>query len=225
MPDCEISPTGPAGYSLDEMRRFAAASKIPMQLGPSMRAPAARTRSRSASSRARPDASRSPRPAVITTSERAPASSAASTVSSSARSGTATTTRSASPSSSRSEARKRSAEQLAAAWVDEVDRPTVGPLDRRLGEPVPPRLRVGRGSCDGDRARREERREVAPLAHAPTRARSRAMISRWISDVPSQISSSFASRNHFSTGYSREYPKPPSVCTAAQVANIATSEA
>ena len=117
------------------------------------------------------------------------------------------------------------AEQLATSWVDEVDRPPVGPLDRRLGEPVPPRLRVGRGSCDGDRARREERSEVAPLAHAPTRARSRAMISRWISDVPSQISSSFASRNHFSTGYSREYPNPPSVCTAAQVANIATSEA
>ena len=43
LPDCEISPTGPAGYSLDEMRRFAAASKIPMQFGPSMSAPAART--------------------------------------------------------------------------------------------------------------------------------------------------------------------------------------
>ena len=34
--------------------------------------------------------------------------------------------------------------------------------------------------------------------------RLRAMMRRWMSDVPSSISSSFASRIHFSTGYSRE---------------------
>ena len=32
----------------------------------------------------------------------------------------------------------------------------------------------------------------------------RAITSRWMSDVPSSISSSFASRIHFSTGCSRE---------------------
>ena len=100
--------------------------------------------------------------------------------------------------------RAAAAEQLAAARVDQVHGAPVGALERGLGEPVAPRLRVGRGSGDGDRARREERLEVAPvvtLRPAPDRAQ---MIRRWMSDVPSQISSSFASRNHFSTGYSRE---------------------
>ena len=46
-----------------------------------------------------------------------------------------------------------------------------------------------------------------------------------MSEVPSSISSSLASRIHFSTGYSREYPMPPSVWTAAHVQNIAVSEA
>jgi len=36
------------------------------------------------------------------------------------------------------------------------------------------------------------------------RSSPREMTSRWMSDVPSSISSSFASRIHFSTGYSRE---------------------
>jgi len=36
------------------------------------------------------------------------------------------------------------------------------------------------------------------------RSRPRAMTSRWMSEVPSSISSSLASRIHFSTGYSRE---------------------
>ena len=36
------------------------------------------------------------------------------------------------------------------------------------------------------------------------RSRAREMTSRWMSEVPSSISSSLASRIHFSTGYSRE---------------------
>ena len=42
-------------------------------------------------------------------------------------------------------------------------------------------------------------------------ARRREMISRWMSEVPSSISSSLASRIHFSARNSREYPQPPSV--------------
>jgi hypothetical protein len=41
-------------------------------------------------------------------------------------------------------------------------------------------------------------------SHASQRRMPREMISRWMSEVPSSISSSFASRIHFSTGYSRE---------------------
>src|ERR671923_356779 len=62
-------------------------------------------------------------------------------------------------------------------------------------------------------------------AVAGHRSSSRAMISRWMSEVPSSISSSLASRIHFSTGYSREYPQPPSVCTAAHVHHMAASDA
>lgn len=43
------------------------------------------------------------------------------------------------------------------------------------------------------------------------------MISRMMSEVPSSISSSLASRIHCSTGNSREYPHAPSVWTAAEV--------
>jgi histidinol-phosphate/aromatic aminotransferase/cobyric acid decarboxylase-like protein len=39
---------------------------------------------------------------------------------------------------------------------------------------------------------------------AQSRTRPRAMTIRWMSEVPSSISSSFASRIHFSTGCSRE---------------------
>ncbi len=50
------------------------------------------------------------------------------------------------------------------------------------------------------RARREARR--AWRVHDESRRRE--MMRRWMSDVPSSISSSLASRIHFSTGYSRE---------------------
>ena len=49
-----------------------------------------------------------------------------------------------------------------------------------------------------------DRPTVVHLEGAQPRSSSRAMISRWMSEVPSSISSSFASRIHFSTGYSRE---------------------
>lgn len=47
-------------------------------------------------------------------------------------------------------------------------------------------------------------REFAQDYDPPQRSTPRAMISRWMSEVPSSISSSFASLIHFSTGYSRE---------------------
>src|SRR6266540_3472128 len=51
------------------------------------------------------------------------------------------------------------------------------------------------------------------------------MISRWISEVPSTIWSTLASRSHFSTGWSRMIPAPPSTCTASVVMRMAVSAA
>ena len=65
---------------------------------------------------------------------------------------------------------------------------------RHLEEPVARRHRT-----EGDRL---EQDVVAGVARAQ-RKRLRATISRMMSLVPSQISSSFASRNHFCTGESR----------------------
>jgi hypothetical protein len=47
-------------------------------------------------------------------------------------------------------------------------------------------------------------RPAAPVQLADHDTSPREMISRWMSDVPSSISSSLASRIHFCTGYSRE---------------------
>ena len=69
-----------------------AASKIPRQFGPRSTAPAARTRSTIAASRARPSSPVSPSPVVIPTSAFAPAASDASTASSKPSAGTERTT-------------------------------------------------------------------------------------------------------------------------------------
>lgn len=45
---------------------------------------------------------------------------------------------------------------------------------------------------------------VVVLSVPSQRSRPREMTSRWMSEVPSSISSSLASRIHFCTGYSRE---------------------
>ena len=90
-------------------------------------------------------------------------------------------------------------EDLAALAVDEVDGAAAFALDRPAREPEAPLAGDRRGTENGDRARVEEGREVA--AHF---SRFREMIRRWMSEVPSSISSSLASRIHFSTGYSRE---------------------
>src|SRR6266508_2676402 len=57
------------------------------------------------------------------------------------------------------------------------------------------------------------------------RLRYAATIRRWISDGPSTIWNTFASRIHFSTGWSRMIPAPPSTCTASVVMRIAASAA
>ena len=49
-----------------------------------------------------------------------------------------------------------------------------------------------------------ERYLRAAGAVSAQRSRPRAITMRWMSEVPSSISSSLASRIHFSTGYSRE---------------------
>ena len=52
-----------------------------------------------------------------------------------------------------------------------------------------------------------------------------AITCRWISEVPSTIWKTFASRIHFSTGWSRMIPAPPRIWTASVVARIAASAA
>ena len=69
------------------------------------------------------------------------------------------------------------------------------------GDPALPleRARTLRARAGLARARRGGR-----VASCGQRRIPREMISRWMSEVPSSISSSLASRIHFSTGYSRE---------------------
>ncbi len=93
----------------------------------------------------------------------------------------------------------RPPENLAAPAVDEVDGAAALTPHRAAGEPESPLARDGGGAQDRDRAGIEERAEIPRHAR-----RRREMTRRWMSDVPSSISSSLASRIHFSTGYSRE---------------------
>ena len=165
----------------------------------------ARARARPAPARARGPASPfSASPAVITISARAPCASDSSTACSSPASGTDTTTVSIAPPASARLGEQRMAVDLAAAAVDQVHRAAVRAAQGVAREPVAPLARIGRRAQHGDRARSEQRLEVARCRHSSPRAIAREMIRRWMSELPSQISWSFASRNHFSTGYSRE---------------------
>src|SRR5215831_15276669 len=65
--------------------------------------------------------------------------------------------------------------------------------------------------------------QLGARAHVSWRI-SRAMTRRWISEVPSPISVSFASRKMRSTGNSVMYPAPPWICTAFVAAFIAASD-
>ena len=93
---------------------------------------------------------------------------------------------------------------LAAAAVDQVHRAAVRAAQGVARQPVAPLARIGRRAQHGDGARREQRLQIARSRHSSPLAIAREMIRRWMSELPSQISCSFASRNHFSTGYSRE---------------------
>ena len=65
-----------------------------------------------------------------------------------------------------------------------------------------------------------------PGAYAPSgRSRSRAMMWRWISLVPSQMRSTRASRQKRSIGRSSMRPMPPKICTASSVTRASISEA
>src|ERR671919_113111 len=71
------------------------------------------------------------------------------------------------------------------------------------------------------------------LAHSPPPSASRAprlaswsaMITRWISDVPSQIRSTRTSRKNRSPTFSRMYPRPANTCTARSATRLAISDA
>src|SRR5262249_27849524 len=86
--------------------------------------------------------------------------------------------------------------------VESFDRPRAGEVT--LGH-----------ALDGD--------QLEARAHVSWRI-SRAMTSRWISEVPSPISVSFASRKMRSTGNSVMHPAPPWICTAFVDAFIAASD-
>src|SRR5215467_11409723 len=62
-------------------------------------------------------------------------------------------------------------------------------------------------------------------ACTPRLMTSPAMMSRWISDVPSQIRSTRSSRYRRSTGYDRSYPRPPKICTHRSTTRPAASDA
>ena len=98
LPLWEMSPMAPAGSGLGTSSSRRPESRTPRQLGPSSTAPALRTRAASAASWA--SRSSPPAPALMTTSARAPACSAASTVDAIAGPGTAMTTSSGDSGSS-----------------------------------------------------------------------------------------------------------------------------
>ena len=105
-PDWLTNPSRPGragvGAKVAFIRTASSVLMTPMQLGPIIRTPAARTSSRSRASSAAPSAPVSPKPALMTTSARAPRAIAASTTPSTPSRGTSTTTRSgASGSASR----------------------------------------------------------------------------------------------------------------------------
>ena len=91
---------GNAGEKVALRRTSPSVFATPMQLGPIIRAPAARTRSRSAVSRARPAGSISPKPAVMTTMAGTAFARHASTAPSTHAAGTAITARSTAPGTS-----------------------------------------------------------------------------------------------------------------------------
>ncbi len=173
------------------IRRGSSARAAPRRLHE--RAPRPRTSTRF------PSSSCSPRPVVMPTIARAPTASASSTARSNPGAGTQITTSSGPSGSSVERPMRALAEDLTARSVHEEHRPPVSAAQSPARDHVPPLGLVGGRADDRDRPRREERAQVA--GHA---SRRRAMIRRWMSDVPSSISSSFASRIHFSTGYSRE---------------------
>ena len=85
---------------------------------------------------------------------------------------------------------------------------------------------VGRPAAaqHGERARAQQPGEVA--AHAPSgRSSSRETMWRWISEVPSQMRSTRASRQNRSTGRSSIRPMPPNTCRLASVTRPSISEA
>ena len=134
-----------------------------------------RARARPAPARARgPASSFSASPAVITISARAPCASDSSTACSRPASGTDDDDGLDRSAGLGEAGEQRVAVDLAAAPVDQVHRAAVRAAQRVAREPVAPLARVGRRAQHRDRARREERLEVAPAVTArPARSPAR----------------------------------------------------
>ena len=91
------------------------------------------------------------------------------------------------------------AEHVAAAPRHHADRRVAGLAQQADREPSAPLHAVVGGADQRDRARLEQRRQVshAPsIRSTPRFSRPRATISRWISDVPSQMRSTRSSRRN-----------------------------
>ena len=90
-------------------------------------------------------------------------------------------------------------EHVAGAPRDHADRRVAGLSEQADREPSAPLHPVVRGAHQRDRARLEQRRQVphAPsIRSTPRFSRPRATISRWISEVPSQMRSTRSSRRN-----------------------------
>ena len=215
LPLCEISATRPAGRGTSTSPQSAAApwnETSPSQLGPITGMPDSAAAAASSDWSAAAPASANP--AANTTAAPQPRRPAARTTSGTPAAGIATTTASTGSGRSSSVGHARPSVHLAPRRVHAPHRP--GEAER--GEVAHRGVAVGAGPVgradDGDGARAKQRGEVGRASRGPRRAQrstfatprrssERAMISRWISLVPSQIRSTRSSRRKRSATLSR----------------------
>ena len=102
------------------------------------------------------------------------------------------------------------------------------PLEPDLGALRQHRCAPSTTADNGNGARPQQ--QVEPVRHGPRqapkgRSKSRLMIWRWISEVPSQMRSTRASLQKRSIGKSSISPMPPKICSVVSVTRASTSEA
>src|SRR5206468_4144423 len=91
------------------------------------------------------------------------------------------------------------------------DEPALLPFDQRVD------VRPLSGPAQRHRA------SYPTIAGTPRLKSWSATITRWISEVPSQIRSTRSSRKNRSATFSRMYPRPPKICTARSATRPAIS--